>query len=71
MIDYSTYSEDALIARLSDLRQDHADFDAAIQALTQVRMPDMVTIGRLKRKKLALKDEIARVEDYLTPDLLA
>ena len=70
-MDYSTYSEDALIARLSELRQDHADFDAAIQALTQVRMPDMVIIGRLKRKKLALKDEISRVEDYLTPDLLA
>ena len=70
-MDYSTYSEDALIARLSELRQDHADFDAAIQALTQVRMPDMVIIGRLKRKKLALKDEITRVEDYLTPDLLA
>ena len=71
MMDYSTYSEDALILRLGDLRQDHADFDAAIQALTQVRMPDMVTIGRLKRKKLALKDEITRVEDYLTPDILA
>ena len=70
-MDYSTYSEDALIARLSELRQDHADFDAAIQALTQVRMPDMVIIGRLKRKKLALKDEITRVEDYLNPDLLA
>ena len=70
-MDYSTYSEDALIARLSELRQDHADFDAAIQALTQVRMPNMVIIGRLKRKKLALKDEITRVEDYLTPDLLA
>ena len=70
-MDYSTYSEDALILRLSELRQDHADFDAAIQALTQVRMPDMVTIGRLKRKKLALKDEITRVEDYLNPDILA
>lgn len=70
-MDYSTYSEDALILRLSELRQDHADFDAAIQALTQVRMPDMVIIGRLKRKKLALKDEITRVEDYLTPDILA
>lgn len=70
-MDYSTYSEDALIARLSELRQDHADFDAAIQALTQVRMPDMVIIGRLKRKKLALKDEINRVQDYLTPDIIA
>lgn len=71
MMDYSTFTEDALLTRLAELRQDHADFDAAIQALTQVRMPDMVTIGRLKRKKLALKDEITRVEDYLNPDIIA
>ena len=28
-------------------------------------------IGRLKRKKLALKDEIARIEDFLNPDIIA
>ncbi|ACG79698.1 conserved hypothetical protein [Phenylobacterium zucineum HLK1] len=71
MIDYSTFSEEALIARLKDLRQDHADFDAAIHALSAIPMPDLLLIGRLKRKKLALKDEIARVENYLTPDIIA
>ncbi len=71
MIDYSALSEEALLARLSDLRQDHADFDAAIHALTVVSLPDMMLIGRLKRKKLALKDEIDRVEDYLNPDIIA
>ncbi|MBW8816050.1 MAG: DUF465 domain-containing protein [Caulobacterales bacterium] len=71
MIDYSTFTEEALEARLKDLRQDHADMDAAIQALSLAPLPDLVVIGRLKRKKLALKDEIARIEDYLNPDIIA
>jgi hypothetical protein len=71
MIDYSTFSEAALEARLAELRQDHADLDAAIQALALTPLPDLVVIGRLKRKKLALKDEMARVEDFLNPDIIA
>jgi len=71
MIDYSTFSEEALEARLLELRQDHADLDAATDALSALPMPDLMLIGRLKRKKLALKDEIARVTDYLNPDIIA
>ena len=70
-MDYSTFTEEALEARLSELKQDHADFDAAIQALAMAPLPDMLLIGRLKRKKLVLKDEITRVEDYLNPDIIA
>jgi hypothetical protein len=64
-------SEAALEARLVELRQDHADLDAAVQAIALSPLPDMLLIGRLKRKKLALKDEIARIEDQLTPDIIA
>jgi hypothetical protein len=71
MIDYSTFTEDALLARLADLRQDHADLDAAIQALAAAPVPELQIIGRLKRRKLAIKDEIARVESYLNPDIIA
>ncbi len=71
MIDYSNFAEDALLARLTDLRQDHADYDAVISALTATPLPEMMLIGRLKRKKLALKDEIGRVEGFLNPDLIA
>ena len=63
--------EETLNARLAELRQDHADFDAAIQALALSPLPDMLLIARLKRKKLALKDEIVRIEDLLTPDIIA
>ena len=61
----------ALEARLTELRQDHADLDAAVQAISATPMPDMLLIARLKRKKLALKDEMTRIEDQLTPDIIA
>lgn len=70
-MDYSTFTDEALEARLLELRQDHADLDSAIDALSATPLADLMLIGRLKRKKLALKDEIARVADYLNPDLLA
>jgi hypothetical protein len=64
-------SEDTLRARLAELKQDHADLDAALQAIAISPLPDMLLIGRLKRKKLTLKDEITRIEDQLTPDIIA
>lgn len=63
--------EEALRARLAELRQEHADLDASIQAVAVSPVPDMMLIGRLKRKKLVLKDEIVRIEDMLTPDIPA
>lgn len=69
--DDASQSEEALRARLAELRQDHADLDAAVQAVALSPLPDMLLIGRLKRKKLAMKDEIARLEDLLTPDIIA
>ena len=70
MID-PTASEEVLRHRLAELKQEHADLDAAIQAVAVSPLPDMMLIGRLKRKKLSLKDEIARIEDMLTPDIPA
>ncbi|KQV62755.1 MULTISPECIES: YdcH family protein [unclassified Caulobacter] len=67
-------SEDTDIAierRLAELREEHKDLDDAIQALEQRYQPDMLQIARLKRKKLAMKDEIGRLEDQLTPDIIA
>src|SRR6202048_2221099 len=64
-------SEQLLQAKLAELRQDHADLDAAVQAIALSPLPDMLLIARLKRKKLALKDEMTRIEDQLTPDIIA
>ena len=64
-------SEELLQAKLAELRQDHADLDAAVQAIALSPLPDMLLIARLKRKKLALKDEMTRIEDQLNPDIIA
>lgn len=57
--------------RLAELQLDHNDLEVAIQAIGLSPVPDMMVIGRLKRKKLALKDEIQQLKDQLTPDIIA
>ena len=63
--------EQALKSKLVQLRQEHRDLDAAIEALTASSGYDQLQVLRLKKKKLSLKDEIARVEDALLPDIIA
>ena len=63
--------ENSLRARLAALKVEHQDLDAAVEALEARPMPDMIRIARLKKKKLSLRDEIVRLEDQLTPDIIA
>ncbi|MBA4807564.1 DUF465 domain-containing protein [Brevundimonas sp.] len=63
--------EAVLHARLALLRREHADLDASIEALSEAAIPDQLMIARLKRKKLALKDEIVKIEDQILPDIIA
>ena len=53
------------------LKQEHRDLDSAINALEQSGRADALQLKRLKKKKLYLKDEIARIEDQLLPDIIA
>ena len=57
--------------RLASLRIEHRDLDAAIGALVGAGSQDQLQIARLKRRKLLLRDQIASIEDYLTPDIIA
>lgn len=65
------FTEAELTAQLVELRQQHADVSASVEALTQMPVPDLMVIARLKKQKLALKDEITRLEDLATPDIIA
>ncbi len=58
-----------LARRLTDLRQEHRDLDAAIARLADAPGGDELRLSRLKKRKLSLKDAIARVESRLIPDL--
>ena len=61
----------ALGDELSRRREEHRDLDDAILALQAIGTPDKLQIQRLKKRKLLLKDEIAKLSDQLTPDIIA
>ena len=60
-----------LRTNLLKLKQEHRDLDSAINALEASGRADPLQLQRLKKKKLLLKDEIARIEDQLLPDIIA
>jgi hypothetical protein len=64
-------TDEEMRKRLSALRIEHRDLDAAIDALSGANTGDQLQIARLKKRKLRLKDQIALLEDYLTPDIIA
>ncbi len=49
------------------LRQEHEDYDAAINAMITVGC-DALRIQRMKKKKLAIKDTLTKIEDQIIPD---
>ncbi len=63
--------EDMLRVRLGVLRQEHRDLDEAVHVLETAGRPDPLTLRRLKKQKLALKDQIVKIEDQLIPDIIA
>jgi hypothetical protein len=63
--------EDVLRMRLEMVAREHRDLDEAIVALDAAGRSDQLTMRRLKKKRLMLKDQIARIEDELYPDIIA
>ena len=63
--------EGVLRVKLAGLRDEHRDLDEAIHALEAKGTADALTLRRLKKQKLCLKDQIAAIEDELTPDIIA
>jgi hypothetical protein len=59
------------IERLRQLRIEHRDLDDVITRLSLDYEVDEVQLKRLKKRKLMLKDQIAKLESQLIPDLNA
>ena len=59
------------LERLRQLRIEHRDLDDVINRLQLDLYVDQVQLRRLKKRKLLLKDQIARLESQLIPDLNA
>ena len=57
--------------RLADLRAEHRRLDAELAALREAGTADQMELARMKKRKLRLKDEIARLADDIVPDIIA
>jgi hypothetical protein len=71
-VDMNENDEDHVLrAQLAALMQEHRDLDTAIAAMIDSGVRDQLQLSRLKKRKLQLKDQIARIEDALLPDIIA
>jgi len=57
--------------RLAALKSEHRELDETIARAVSEPPFDQIRLQRLKKRKLALKDEIAGIENMLIPDIIA
>lgn len=70
MADSMLNDRDTMLRHLHELRSEHRDLDTVISRLVDATV-DQLQLQRLKKRKLLLKDEIARIESRLIPDSIA
>ena len=66
-----TTDRETLERQLEELKSAHRDLDDVIARITEEAPFDQLQIQRLKKRKLQLKDQMAKVESLLLPDIIA
>lgn len=56
---------------LQRLKLEHRRIDQEINALAETGVADMLKVKRMKKIKLSIKDQIAYLENQITPDIIA
>lgn len=69
--DTGELSADDIAERLSELKAEHRRIDNEITALVDIGAVDMLKLGRMKKIKLSMKDQITYLENQITPDIIA
>jgi len=69
-VNHSDQDQADIRLEFARLKQEHADFDAAINAMMATGC-DPLQIQRMKKKKLSLKDRLQELEDQIIPDIIA
>ena len=64
-------TQEQIKERLIALKTEHQDLDFLIENIVSQPGIDQIRVQRLKKRKLALKDEITRLENMLLPDIIA
>lgn len=63
--------QETIKRKLEELRLEHRDLDDVIARVNEEAPFDQIRMQRLKKRKLALKDQILKLEDALLPDIIA
>lgn len=64
-------NQETMAEQLERLRVEHSVLDEQIHEMTRGGVYDDVRILRLKKRKLAIKDQMSRIESNLVPDIIA
>lgn len=63
--------QEILQNKINELMNEHRDLDALISQMSEDGQFDQLKVQRLKKRKLALKDQISKLENQLIPDIIA
>ncbi len=63
--------QQAIRIKIEELKATHRDLDDAIARVAESPLFDQVTLQRLKKRKLAVRDQLGRMENKLIPDIIA
>ncbi|MBE87934.1 MAG: hypothetical protein CMM76_00670 [Rhodospirillaceae bacterium] len=63
--------QQAILIKIKELKATHRDLDDAIARVAESPPFDQVTLQRLKKRKLAIRDQLGRMENKLIPDIIA
>ena len=64
-------NQDLNFAQLHQLESEHRDLDDVIERLSEDKPFDQLKLQRLKKRKLALRDEITKLRGRILPDIIA
>ena len=64
-------TQDQILQQIAMLDSEHSDLDAVIERLGEDLPFDQLKLQRLKKRKLALKDEMTKLRSRILPDIIA
>lgn len=63
--------DDSIREQLEQVKAEHKALDEQLEQLSRAQPVDFLTITKMKKEKLRLKDAIQRLESMLIPDIIA